>query len=467
MARVVVVGLGPAGPDLLTAATIEAAARIPQRFLRTERHPSAGAIGAAQSFDHLYEAHDRFEAVYAAIVDALVAAAVEHGEVLYAVPGSPAVAERTVELLRAESRVEVEVHAALSFLDLAWARLGVDPVAAGVRVVDGHRFAVEAAGERGPLLVAQCDRPHVLSGIKLAVEDAPVVPVTVVQRLGLGDERVVQVAWEDLDREVEPDHLTSIYIPELAAPVGHELVRFAEVVRALRERCPWDREQTHRSLVPYLVEETYEAVEAIESGDVDHLEEELGDVLFQVYFHATIAAQEGAFTLADVAGGIADKLVRRHPHVFGDGTASTPDEVRASWEQLKRDEKARDSLMDGIPASLPALLYARKVQGKARSVGFDWPAVEPVYAKVEEELAEVRADPSEAEVGDLLFAVVNLARHLGVEPESALRAATAKFRRRFAGVEALAAARGVDLVAADLATLDALWDEVKATEAAP
>lgn len=467
MARVVVVGLGPAGPDLLTAATIEAAARIPQRFLRTERHPSAGAIGAAQSFDYLYEAHDRFDAVYAAIVDALVAAAVEHGEVLYAVPGSPAVAERTVELLRAESRVEVEVHASLSFLDLAWARLGVDPVAAGVRVVDGHRFAVEAAGERGPLLVAQCDRPHVLSGIKLAVEDAPEGPVTVVQRLGLDDERVVQVAWEDLDREVEPDHLTSIYIPELAAPVGHELVRFAEVVRALRERCPWDREQTHRSLVPYLVEETYEAIEAIESGDVDHLEEELGDVLFQVYFHATIAAQEGAFTLADVAGGIADKLVRRHPHVFGDGTASTPDEVRASWEQLKRHEKARDSLMDGIPASLPALLYARKVQGKARSVGFDWPAVEPVYAKVEEELAEVRADPTEAEVGDLLFAVVNLARHLGVEPESALRAATAKFRRRFAGVEALAAARGVDLVAADLATLDALWDEVKATEAAP
>ncbi|MGI8683996.1 MAG: SAM-dependent methyltransferase, partial [Acidimicrobiales bacterium] len=281
--RVVVAGLGPAGPDLLTAATTAALGRIPLAFLRTARHPAASVAPGARSFDALYDGAATLDDVYAGIVDALVAAATDApgGEVLYLVPGSPAVAERTVELLRADDRVELVVLPALSFLDLAWDRLCVDPLAAGARLVDGRRFAEEAAGERGPLLVAQCDSALVLSDVKLAVDDPPAV-VTVLQRLGLPDESVREVAWDDLDRVVEADHLTSLWIPSLAAPVGRELLRFAELVRTLRQRCPWDQEQTHATLTRHLLEEAYETVEAIEHLDepdgMDHLEEELGDL---------------------------------------------------------------------------------------------------------------------------------------------------------------------------------------------
>lgn len=470
--RVVVVGLGPAGPDLVTPAALAAIRRVPHRYVRTTRHPAASVVLPAVSFDPLYEAARTLEEVYAGIADALVEAASEHGEALYAVPGSPAVAERSVALLRADDRVSVELVAGLSFLDLVWGRLGVDPVAAGVRVVDGRRFAVEAAGSAGPLLVAQCDAPHVLSEVKLAVEGETPARVVVLQRLGLPDERVVEVAWDDLDRGVEPDHLTSLYIPELPSPVGAELVRFAGLVRVLRERCPWDREQTHQTLTRHLLEETYEVLEAIEGlarrgGDpasYEHLEEELGDLLFQVYFHATMAAEAGAFTLADVARGIHDKLVRRHPHVFAGVQATTAGDVMRNWEHIKRAEKGRTSALDGIPAALPSLLYALKVQRKAASVGFDWPEVEGVYAKVAEELAEVRDHPSAEEMGDLLFTVVNLARHLGVDPEAALRGATAKFRDRFVAIERRAVAEGLDLAALDLAALDALWDAAKAEQ---
>jgi tetrapyrrole methylase family protein/MazG family protein len=466
--RIVVGGLGPAGPELMTAATIAAAQRATHTFLRTARHPAAGAFPSAVPFDDVYERAETIDEVYAGIVDALVEAAGEEGEVLYLVPGSPSVAERTVELLRGDGRVTVVVLPALSFVDLAWDRLGVDPVAAGARLVDGRRFASEAAGERGPLLVAQCDSALVLSDIKLAVDEPP-PSVTVLQRLGLADEVVREVAWDDLDREVDPDHLTSLWIPSLAAPVGRELVAFAELVRTLRQRCPWDREQTHATLTRHLLEEAYETVEAIEALDrtdgpegMAHLEEELGDLLFQVYFHATLAAEEGHFTLADVARGIADKLIHRHPHVFGTVRADTAGEVMTNWDRIKTEEKGRSSVMEGIPSALPSLLHAAKVQRRAASLGFDWESVEGAYPKVAEELEELRAEPSEEELGDLLFAVVNVARHLGFDPEGALRGATVKFRDRFAAVEVLARERGLDLAALDLAGLDALWDEVKA-----
>ena len=429
----VVAGLGPAGPELLTAATAQALASTPRRFLRTTRHPAAVAVGGATSFDSLYESAATLDDVYAGIVDALAEAAAEHGTVLYAVPGSPLVAERAVELLLADDRVDVRLLPALSFLDLAWTVLRVDPVATGVRVVDGRRFAVEAAGERGPLLVAQCDTRQVLSDIKLSLDAPTDLVVTVLQRLGLPDQSVTTVAWTDLDREVEPDHLTSLYLPAAAPPVAREVARFGELVRTLRARCPWDMEQTHRTLTRHLLEETYEVLEAIESLDVDagegfeHLEEELGDLLFQVVFHATLAAEEGHFTLADVARGIHDKLVHRHPHVFAGVQADTPDEVVRNWEQIKRDEKGRASLMDGIGEGLPSLLYAHKVQRKAASVGLD------------------PESDGEQGLGAELFALVDKARRAKVDPEAALRATTARFRDRFVAAEAMAAQRGVGI----------------------
>lgn len=421
--KVVVVGLGPAGPELLTAEATAALERIPHRYLRTTRHPAAVAVTDAVSFDERYESAASMDAVYRGIVDDLVAAATEHGEVLYAVPGSPTVAEHTVELLRANDRVEVSVLASVSFLDLAWDRLGVDPVAVGARLIDGHDFAVAAAGATGPLLVGQCDRPSVLSDIKLAVEEGPTV--TVLQRLGLSDESVTEVAWDDLDRVVEPDHLTSLWIPGLAAPVAAELVAFAEVVRRLRAECPWDREQTHQSLTRHLIEESYEVLDAIDLLGTDEdegyvaLEEELGDLLFQVVFHATLGAEEGRFTLADVARGIHDKLVLRHPHVFAELQVEGAEEVVSNWEAIKKAEKGRASVFDGIPNGLPALLYALKIDKKAVATG----------------LADKVPAPEGDDLGHELLALVTQARAAGLDPEDALRRTAMAWRDALGAAE--------------------------------
>jgi len=481
--------------------TLAALAGASLAFVRTERHPSVDsareAAGVAlASFDHHYESAERFEDVYRAIVDDLVAAAESvassGGFVAYAVPGSPFVAERTVELLRADGRVDVEVVHAPSFLDLAWDRLGVDPLAAGVRLVDATAFSVEAAGERGPLLVAQCHDRSVLSAMKLAVDDLDrdedldpddldsdggvdpddaghrgATRAVLLHHLGLPDEVVAHVAWADLDRTLEPDHLTSVWIPHLASPVASEMMRLDELVRTLRARCPWDRGQTHGSLARHLLEESYETLDAIEAlaaaepdvppTVVAHLEEELGDLLFQVLFHATLAAEEGRFTLADVARTVHDKLVRRHPHVFGDAVADTPEEVAARWEVLKMAEKGRTSVTEGIPASLPALALVAKLQRKAESVGMGLPTLAerldelsvgagilgaglaggvsggldgapwPTQASGE----TLEAPPETAEtVGRLLFALADAARRLGVDPETALRARATWFRRQ-------------------------------------
>ena len=477
-ARVIVVGLGPAGPEYITEHTLTEIARVTQRYLRTGRHPSASLVPDAITFDDIYEVADTFADVYSEITDRLVAAAQQYGEVLYAVPGSPLVLERTVRALRADERIECVVHPAMSFLDVIYARLGIDPVEDGVTLVDGHQFATAAAGLSGPLLVAHTHANWVLSNVKLAVESATGdEPVVILQRLGSPDELITHTTWAELDRTVEADHLTSIYIPHLAAPVGAELVRFHQLARTLREQCPWDQEQTHQSLVRYLLEETYEVVDALQALDPDNpstdddLVEELGDLLYQIEFHATIAEQEGRFTMADVAQGVHDKLVRRHPHVFGDVVATDTTTVLSNWDAVKQEEKGRTSIFEGVPHSLPALSYADAVQRKAAKVGFDWPDVDGAWPKIAEESAEVQAavagDDADAvhdEMGDLLFAVVNVARHLGVEPESALRAATLKFRGRFEQVETLARDRGITLKTAGLPALDALWDEVKAAE---
>lgn len=483
MATIVVIGLGPGDPGLVTAATSREINRVRRRFLRTVHHPSASLVldaeGSASSFDDLYETEATFDEVYQRIAELLIAAARHEGEILYAVPGSPLVLERSVRILTeraATDGVTLRTLPAVSFLDAAWTALGIDPVDAGVRLVDGHRFATEAAGERGPLLIAHTHANWVLSDVKLAAESEPGdTEVVLLHHLGLHDERIVTTTWAEIDRTLEADHLTSLYVPRLAAPVAGELVRCHQLARTLREQCPWDREQTHQSLVRYLIEETYEVVDALEALDPndpstdDALIEELGDLLYQVEFHSTIAEQEGRFTIADVARTVHDKLVSRHPHVFGDVTAETAEAVTRNWDAIKRAEKPeRVNVFDGVVRSGPALLYAQQLQKKAAKVGFDWPDTNGPLDKIAEETAELReaitgGDPDTIglELGDLLFSVVNVARHLSLDAESALRAAAGKFRTRFEQVEDLAKRRGVDMETAGLATLDALWDEVK------
>ncbi len=441
---VVVVGLGPAGPELVTPQTRAAIESTTPRFVRTRQHPAAAVVGQARSFDDVYEHAATFVEVYQEIAEVLVRSAGEHGRVLYAVPGSPRVLERSVDHLVGDGRVRVELVPAMSFLDLAWARLGVDPVEAGVRLVDGHVFATAAAGQAGPLLVAHCHNQRVLSDIKLAADEPDATRVTVLQRLGCPDEEIFEVGWSDLDRDVRPDHLTSLYIGELEAPVGAELVRFHELVRTLRRECPWDREQTHQSLRRHLVEEAYEVLDAIDHLDqvsgagATALEEELGDLLFQVVFHSVLGAEEGWFDLADVARTVHDKLHDRHPHVFGDASVADTGELLVSWEAHKVAEKGRDSVLDGVPPSLPALSLAEKTMKKAAAIGS--PLGDQARAELADRLAAVSAGPDEHSVGAALLSLVALARGAAVDPEMALRSEIRRSGDRIRRYEKLRAA---------------------------
>jgi len=471
--EVVVVGLGPAGPDLLTVETRQWMSAGHRVVLRTRRHPAAEAFPEAESLDRCYEEASSFDELYERLADEVVARAQELGTVVYAVPGSPLVAERSVALLLGRSEVTTTVLPALSFADLAWVRLGIDPMETGASLVDATTFAQSAAGRRGPFLVVQCWNRDALSAIKLAVEEPAPTEAVVLHHLGLPDEVVRRVPWAELDRAVEPDHLSSLWVPAEVRTPERSVGELWEVVGTLRQRCPWDRRQTHQSLVRHLLEEAYEAADAIAELDgtaasVDHLAEELGDVLLQVCFHARLAEEKGWFTLADVAGGIRDKLVARHPHVFGDEVAETAEAVLANWERRKLTEKGRRSLMDGIPAAMPTLELALKLQRKAATVGLDFADTEAARAKVVEELAELELASDETErlreAGDVLFSVTNVLRHSGLDPEAALRGACRRFERRVREMEEAALASGTELGQLYSEELELLWERAKATE---
>ena len=386
-----IVGLGPADEAYVTDHTRHVIASHDVRFVRTARHPSAHIVADARALDHHYESADTFDDVYRGIVEELVTAAVEHGRILYAVPGSPLILERTVQHLRSDTRVTCRIHPAMSFLDMVWSRLGIDPIEHAVRLIDAHDFSAAAAGESGALLIAHCHANWVLSNVKLAAEDAgdlsnDDIEVVLLHHLGLEDEQVITVRWSDIDHTIEADHLTSLFVPGLRAPVGKHLVAFHELARRLRRECPWDREQTHRSLTTYLLEETYEVVDALLALDEsdpstdEDLMEELGDLLYQIEFHAAIAEQEGRFTMGDVARGIHDKMVRRHPHVFGERSEhdhsadSDGAALVASWDEIKRAEKAakvaagrsvEESPFAGVVEASGSLAYAAAILSKS------------------------------------------------------------------------------------------------------
>jgi MazG family protein len=254
---------------------------------------------------------------------------------------------------------------------------------------------------------------------------------------------------------------------ESTQPVNSAIERLSMIVAQLRapDGCPWDREQTHESLKPHLLEECYELMEAIDGEDENELKEELGDLLLQVVLHSQMAAEQQRFTLEDVANVIADKLVHRHPHVFGDTRLPDSDAVLSHWDRIKRAEKReRVSALDGVPKAIPALARAQKIQGRAARAGFDWSDAEGPLEKVREELQEVETasdERFEEEIGDLLFATVNLARKKRLDAEQALTRATAKFSSRFREMERLAKLRGLELVSLSLDEMDNLWEEVK------
>ncbi len=444
--QITVCGLGPGGLGDVSERTKEAIRDADRCFLRTRQHPSASLAPDAETFDHLYETADNFDEVYRAIAEALKAAAENGASVTYAVPGSPLVLERTVRYLREDPDVDVLILPAISFLDSIWARLGIDPVEESVRLVDGHTFARDAAGERGPVLIAHTHANWVLSEVKLAIDAGPEQKAIILQAIGTPDERVVEVEWPDLDRTLDADHLTSVYIPHITAPVAQELQRTVDLMHRLRNDCPWDGEQTHQSLRRYLIEEAYEVIEAIDQLDPDEpetyidLEEELGDLWFQILFHSELATEAGQFTIADVARNVHDKLVARHPHVFGDVEVADADAVVANWEAIKKIEKSRESIMDGIPVGIPALLLADKVLKKASRAGS---VVDD--AQTDAAVRDATFD-TEADFGRLLLALVERARKHDIDPEAALRHAALAAANRFRAGEHSAGGPATDWI---------------------
>lgn len=324
-----------------------------------------------------------------------------------------------------------------------------------------------------PVLLGQVYSRLLAGELKAALMSIypPEQPVALVHAAGEAEQRVEHLALHEFDRSEHIDHLTSLYVPAL--PVKAGLTALAETVAVLRspDGCPWDQEQTSQSLREGFLEEAYEALAAIDAEDDANLREELGDLLYHIVMQTQIAAEADSFTLTEVIAGIEAKLKRRHPHVWGDWQVSSSADVLRNWEILKQREKddagaAVASVLDGIPPALPALARSQKIQGRAANTGFDWPDIEGVFDKLAEEVAEVRAaataDEKRAELGDVLFVVVNLARWLGVDAETALREANERFMARFRGVEGLAAERELNLSSLSFAALDDLWREAKA-----
>ena len=453
------VGLGPGALSRLPAATLtrlrDPATTI---VLRTLQHPAAAELAgerAVESCDDLYE-QDTYEEVYDAIADRVIEFA-RRGRTIYAVPGSALVGELAVGRILA--RTEAEVLAGESFVDAVLAMVGYDPLDRGLRILNGHRLPYPLVID-GPTLVAHLDLPVVLADV--AARLSRVVAEGSVAKLvidaGGPDQRIVESFLDAFDADLAGVR-TSMFID--AEPGG--IIGATRVMARLREECPWDREQTHESLVKNLIEETYELVEAIGSGSEGRLEDELGDVLLQVLFHSTMARQAGGFEFEDVAENLRQKLVRRHPHVFGDVEVEGADDVKANWELIKETERgeARSSLLEGVPVGMPGLERAAKVQRLAAGVGFDWPHAAPVLEKLLEEigeLQEVLEEPVRAreELGDVIFTVVNLARHLHIDPELALRSAIDRFGARFQLMEAAGPLDGLDL-----AELDRRWERAK------
>ena len=448
-------------------------------ILRTERHPAASEVGRRREVttcDDLYEAAETFEEVYEAIVDRVLAAA-EEGPVVYAVPGSPLYGERSVTLLRARCRAEgrpVRVRPAPSFLDEIFAVLEIDPAERGFTVLDG-RDLPDPLMLYLPTVIFQVDTQIVLEDAAARLQRTlpSDTPVTVLTDLGTP---LAKAASYPIG--VIPAGAAGLRTSLFLDPPDTGLAGVVRAMRRLRVECPWDRRQTHESLISHAVEETFELVEAVSrlpagSPDVEEpdygayaeVEEELGDMLLQVIFHANLASEAGAFDIEDVAEVLLRKLVRRHPHVFGGAEAEDADEVMANWQAIKAAEKPRVSLMDGVPGSLPGLERAVELQRRAARVGFDWPDARSVVDAVEEEMAELvevleGEDPegpaASRELGDLLFAVSNLARRMEVDPDIALRRASGRFKRRFRRMEELG-----DLESSDLDRLNALWEQAK------
>lgn len=464
---ITIVGLGPGDPDLITRRTWQLLQNSNTVFVRTRQHPAVDAVAQithVHSYDHMYEQHEDFAAVYAAIAADVVARA-RTQDVVYAVPGDPSVAEATtrqiIGLARAEG-IEVEVQPGLSFLEPTFAALGADPIA-GVQIIDATTLAQMyhpvGTPEQGVIAVQLYSR-LLASDVKLTLLNAypPEHEVTLISRAGSEDMKLRTMPLYELDRHDAFDDLTTLWIPPLPYAASYDALQ--EIIAHLRapEGCPWDRKQTHESLRPYLLEETYEVLDALDQGDVRALAEELGDLLIQVALHVQIATEENEFLLKDVISHVVEKLIRRHPHVFGDVKVKDEAEVVRNWEAIKQAERkqaqeerqtsAKKHLLDGMPVALPALALAQGYVSRLSRVGYPLPST---HFQDPDQLAQA------------LLHLASIAHVSDLDAESTLRVACVHLREQYEQIEAQARAEGKDIIALPPAAQRALWQEALAT----
>lgn len=466
---ITITGLGP-GNLARVPKPVRSILLDPNRAIvvRTELHPAAVELGAMRDVtfcDDLYETSDRFDDVYEAIATRVIELA-RDTSVVYAVPGSPMVGEFAVSKILNMAPL-TEVIPAESFIDAVLAEVVYDPLDRGLQILNGHELGDPLILDK-PTIIGHLDSPEVLADVIDAMSRVlpEATPVTVLARLGADDALVVTEAIEEIDPALAGMR-TSLFVD--SDPGG--VVGAIKVMRRLRSECPWDQEQTHHTLVKNLIEETYELIDAIAKLPADGVdwvayaavEDELGDVLLQVLFHEAIARERGAFDIDGVAGVLREKLVRRHPHVFGDLEVDSAEDVKENWDRIKRAETADEptSALDGLPSGLPALQRSSKLQNRAAKVGFDWEHAGQVIPKIEEELEELKMalegdGDIESELGDLLFSVVNLARHLRLDPELALARANDTFDARFRAMESEGPLDGLDL-----GRLNERWERAK------
>ena len=470
-----IMGLGPGAYEALTIGALKELKNNKNIYFRTEKHPTVDFLKDEgikfESYDHAYEKYDSFDDVYKYIAEDLITKIKDDEDLIYAVPGHPLVAEKSVinliELCK-ENNIQYEVLPAVSFVDAMMEALQVDPIE-GVKIIDAFDMKNQILDKRVGTIITQVYNNFIASEVKLRLlegyeDDTEIIFVRAAGVEGL--ESIRKIPLYELDWQEDIDYLTSIYIPK---DLGNkkDFQDLLDIIETLRNPggCPWDREQTHESLKSALLEECYEVIDAIENEDEDALIEELGDVLLQVVFHASIGKEDGYFDIMDVIGGISNKMINRHPHVFGNEEANTSEQVLVNWDEIKKEEKGIKTLTEEMQN------IAKSLQKKAEKVGFDWDDVNCAMDKVKEELNEIKEvynceDKSiiEGEVGDLLFACINVARFLEVDGELALDKTIKKFIKRFSYIENEAIKNNKNLKDMTLEEMDKLWEEAKTSE---
>lgn len=474
--EIIIVGLGAGDVEQLPLGIYRMLTRkhFPV-FTRTLEHPVIQTLEeegvSFTSFDSYYEEETDFQMVYQRIVSKLINETTE-SSIIYAVPGHPMLAEKTVQLLLQNNDIHVQILGGQSYLDDLFTALKIDPID-GFQFLDATSFEREDITYRNHLIFCQVYDSFIASEVKLTLlEDlSPDYPVYVVEAAGSRNERITEVTVEELDRTVEMSNLTSVYIPPVPDTERlHQFQTLQSIIKKLRgpDGCPWDRKQTHETLREYAIEEVYELINAINCEDDEGIIEELGDVLLQVMLHSQIGEDNGYFSIDDVIKGISEKMIHRHPHVFNN------EQTNKSWDELKQEEKKNgsdDYLLDSVIRHAPALQVAYKLQKKAARVGFDWTNIDDIWKKLEEELSEfnealvqMAEEEMEKELGDILFVLANIARFYKIHPEIALNRTNDKFICRFNEIEGQVRKSGKKLEQMSLEQMDYYWDLAKKKE---